>query len=176
MATLFEHNRSLPAILASLLLIALANTSAQALLVPTTLEKMVQKAHLIVIGTPLRQEKTDRRLAESPVYVAIVRIEEVIKGTQATDEAAVSFMRGREDQPHFKGGQRAIYFIERENGEWWLVQWQTGEVPITQNRQRDGSIEQWVEPYNIVGERREPLRKFIDKIKAILSRTGMGRS
>jgi len=163
-----HRTRSLLMVL--MMLTLLVAFRANATLVPYPLEKMVNKAELIVIGEVIRLERTNIKFKNyrRPLNRATIQIETVLKGERGKQEVDVFYLPVVE-QPDFKMGERAIVFIYTFEDRYWVVQGMMGEVIIESKLKPDLTREEVVEPFNIVGENHEqPLDEFLGKIRTLL--------
>jgi hypothetical protein len=120
------------------------STPCAAKVVPFTLDQMVDRSWLIVVGKTAGVTEIPQTVlppdAVCPTTLVTIAIEQVILGAYDKKEVVVVNCAGLSPQPEFVIGQRCVFFIGLVGDRNFVVQAYAGEVPITDDHVEVGFI------------------------------------
>ncbi len=148
------------------LALAITPADASAFLSDYTLQDMVDKAHIIVIGEITAIERTGKAYSGGriPELKATIDIEKTIKGDTNLRNIEVYGTRLNVESPPLREGSREVFFLQIRDDRPSILNGTVGEIEI---------LDGMVRPYFITGEEREQeLNVFLNRIEGILRKNG----
>jgi hypothetical protein len=115
--------------------------TADAALVPLSLEQLIERSRFIICGEVVSLEsrwKDFPKLGRVIVTDARIRVSEAWKGTLEEKEITVQYFGGQVgeewvaclESPRYAVGEKVLVFVREWQGVWWTAGWLQGKYPL----------------------------------------------